>query len=416
MMWRCQQFRPPESQTPEAARRGSVLPLFAVLLFALLPLMALIIHTGLVTLTRRQMQTAVNTAAIEGLRFRDDASLTETERREWVRELVSAVFDDNLNSDAGDAMQFGAGPVLDIDGGVELGDSDFRALTKVSVPTERAYKPDLQLNETDQPHGDMLRGNNVFDSDDPNHDSHQESPDYSREDFEPQPGGDAFLVRLRRTRSPDGTAPSLDDVPGISSTGPTVPFLFGRGPYGGREFLNRRERGTIVRATAICRIRPVLTAGWYNMAIDGGVGPIVLTYSEWVGATQPIPVTNAHFVDTTGPPLSVGTDRPAAGTPVNLSGDSRYVAIVDDDSSRVIGFGSGVLQFDTMAGTGTVTRGASTTAARNASALLLSPVSGLSEADWDAVFAAHRRFDADSTSYEPQSEPLLAPAAMRSMN
>ncbi len=52
-------------------RQGSTLPLFAVLLFAMIPLMSLIVHVGLITLTRRQMQTAVNTAALEGLR--DDA-------------------------------------------------------------------------------------------------------------------------------------------------------------------------------------------------------------------------------------------------------------------------------------------------------------------------------------------------------
>ena len=61
-------FRPERGVRSHSSsrRRGVVLTWFAVLLFALLPLMMLIVHLGMVTLTRRQMQTAVNTAALEG--------------------------------------------------------------------------------------------------------------------------------------------------------------------------------------------------------------------------------------------------------------------------------------------------------------------------------------------------------------
>jgi len=96
-------------------RRGTVLTWFAIFLFVLMPLMTLIVHLGMVTLTRRQMQTAVNSAAMEGLRLRDDDSLSETQRRERVRDLVSSVFDDNLNpSGTVDALNLGAGPIIGI--------------------------------------------------------------------------------------------------------------------------------------------------------------------------------------------------------------------------------------------------------------------------------------------------------------
>ncbi|MEZ6066744.1 MAG: hypothetical protein R3B90_13795 [Planctomycetaceae bacterium] len=377
------------------------MPLFAVLLFALLPLMALVIHAGFVTLTRRQMQTAVHTAAIEGLRFRDDASLSEPERRGQVRDLVAAVFDDNLNSDGTDAMQFGAGPTLDINSGVELGDSDFRALTTVSVPSERAFKPELQLNETDQVHGDMVRGSSVFDPIDPDHDSHEESPDYSREDFESQPGGDAFLVRLRRTRSPDGTAPPMDAVPGVSSTGPTVPVLFGRGPYGGTEFLNRRERGTIVRATAIAQARPVITVEVPapSDGLDEGLALFDIQRSSWdsLTSTSVTFATNGAFDSGVSgrlivrQVLTLGEETDALGSTradgeLELDAD-RIVPIVDsiNGTDRVIAFG--LIRLTGSGGSYTLSRLPEAVVPRNASAQFLIPVS-VSGADFEDVWAA----------------------------
>ena len=58
-----------------------------------------------------------------------------------------------------------------------------------------------------------------------------EADDYTRADFMPSSGaaasasGSAFLVRMRRTNNLNG----LDQEPGISSGGPTLPILFGRG-------------------------------------------------------------------------------------------------------------------------------------------------------------------------------------------
>ena len=44
---------------------------FAMLTFALMALAALVIDLGMAMLTQRKMQTAVDSAALEGIRFRD---------------------------------------------------------------------------------------------------------------------------------------------------------------------------------------------------------------------------------------------------------------------------------------------------------------------------------------------------------
>ena len=248
-----------------SARRGSIMTLFAVLLFALLPLMALIIHTGFVTLTRRQMQTAVNTAAKEGLRIQFSGG-----SRSDVSELLSLVFDDDLDTAADSQdMTLGAGPDITLTDGIAINGSNFRASRQISGANLGVYTPSppnqLQTNLGDETHGDMVAG----DYDETELD-HTEDPDYSRNDFNPGVNIDAFLVRMRRTNDLDGRPPSETD--GIASAGPPIPFLFGRGGstlavYDASApdpnnpdpaaLLNRRERGTIVRATAIAQARPV---------------------------------------------------------------------------------------------------------------------------------------------------------------
>ena len=86
-----------------------------------------------------------------------------------------------------------------------------------------------------------------------------EGDDYTRADFTPAPSGsstgNAFLVRMRRTNNTSG----LDQEPGVSSGGPTLPILFGRGSLmarsGGSGQLSVAS-GITVRATAIAGRSP----------------------------------------------------------------------------------------------------------------------------------------------------------------
>jgi hypothetical protein len=411
------------SDRSRSNRRGSIMTLFAVLLFALLPLMALIVHTGFVTLTRRQMQTAVNTGAIEGLRFRDE--LSEPDRRQQVSRLVASLFDDDLTPGNGDPMQFGAGPLLDITGGQTLGSSDFRALTTVSVPDDRAWKPELESNTGDDRHGDQVAGNYVYDVTDPDHDSHEESSDYSREDFEPQAGGDSFLVRLRRTRLPDGTAPPLDDVLNVSSTGPTIPFLFGRVPYGnadgGTSLLNQRERGTVVRATAIAKASPALTVGTWSSDVGVGAAPIWVEQTQWDGlddgVAENVTISGATLLDTGMLLFGTFDDRPVVavgdtlesvppGAAVSVMGE-RYVPVyrvLTSGNRYVVGFGLADFSIDQSAG-GTITRITSRIGEGNCSAHWRANLSAVPAADLIELLA----------NRNSQHQPLLAPALVRAI-
>src|SRR5207237_332938 len=148
-------------------------------------------------LTQVQMQNAADTAALEGLR-RDPS--TGQPGRAAARDLVARVFDDDLDPTNGDPdRQFGAGPIVNLTAGV----GDLHGLQTLSVPDTHVYKPDLQFNEENLPHGDMVRGTFVY-SGDP---APSEDAAYSRNDFTPSDTGSAFLVRMRRSNE-------LQDLPG----------------------------------------------------------------------------------------------------------------------------------------------------------------------------------------------------------
>ena len=408
-------------------RPGTVLIWFAVFLFALLPLMALVVHLGMATLSRRQMQTAVNSAALEGVRLSD--ALPDSERRSKVQDLVAAIYDDNLNSDTEDAMQFGAGPVIAFDDeptDIVLPGTAFRASRTIRRENIGVYDPDLESNESNEQHGDMVAGQYQPTA------SHNEDATYSREDFlldgdtgyNSTVGEDSFLVRLRRTRSTVNPVPVLDDVPGVSSTGPTVPFLFGRGPYGGPELLNRRERGTIVRATAIAQKQPA-----YRVGIpDGGLIPpligllnVQMDIGVWA-AGAPFNIGNNRAIEAQlfDPDLrrvtTVG-EVPFEDAGASPSEEAGFVVLTDGNvlnstgmpERRIVGFGFAVgVAFD----------GAQLTfmrtipqpvAERNASATVIPPTDGAwDNLDLTSLFGVVRQ-------HADNGLLLLAPALRRAV-
>lgn len=265
-------------------RRGATLLLFAALLFALLGIAALVIDLGMAIQARGQMQSAVETTALEGLRGfdPDDPEATDEDSRSDARALLFQVFDDDLDPGNGDLLHYGAGPVLSLTGGIPLGDSSFHASALLTVPQPRVYDPfDLawpfQLNLENDSGGDMVRG--VFKTasqGDPI--LHKEKGDYTRDDFEPAEDGPALLVRLRR--SDEGSAD------GSRSSGPVLPYLFGRGTMMG---LEAKARGITVRATAIAQGKPAMSAGpaypsslYPDFAGRPGLAPFALTHAFWV--------------------------------------------------------------------------------------------------------------------------------------
>ncbi len=243
-------------------RRGYVLILFALFAFGLFALAALVIDMGFVRLSQRQMQTAVDGAALEGLR----------NGREEANKLVVYVFDDDLDAANGDPRNFGAGPILNFEGGV--GDPTFAASQLISVPTSHVYKPmqsngepGIETNELNDADGDMVKG---------------VSPD----------GQPTFTTRMKRSRE--------SPVPGISTSGPPVPLLFGRGSLiqlSTPGDYSPLQHGITVRATAIAQATRVKSVGKSIGAgkaelPDGLAGalPLVIMRSSWEGDLSSVTV------------------------------------------------------------------------------------------------------------------------------
>jgi hypothetical protein len=264
------------------ARRGYTLVFFAMFLFGFMALAALVIDVGFARLAQRQMQTAVDAAALEGLRFRDevpediakfivesggvpppeanrdDPEWREYARRWLARHMVRATFEDYVDPKTGVWIQYGAGPTIDFEGGI--GPAELAAAQTLVPESLGVWKPVLELNRANEKHGDLVAGEY-----DPEKE-HWELPDYTRDDFK-TPGDSGFLARLRRTNNFLG----LDDIEGVSSHGPTIPFMFGRATAIGKipgEIYSPREHGMTVRATAIADAKPVLSVGLPNRDVN----------------------------------------------------------------------------------------------------------------------------------------------------
>lgn len=276
--------------------------LFVLLVFALLGIAALCVDIGFASLSQSQMQTAADTAALEGVRLRDYHEyhlFGAPYRRGRVSELVRQVFDDDMHPTQGvapttiespipgappppgpmpaddrDELMLGAGPIYRLSDG--LGSANASALLTApqggAMTTDERWvdDPRLQENTLNRPNGDMLTGAyNPFAS-------HAEGDDYTRPDFTPAvtsplpPSWDAisFLVRMRRTTGSNAS----DDTSGVSSRGAALPLLFGMGSMiqsnDGSGYDPRRD-GLTVRATAVAVGRAPLTIG-PPLVLDSG--------------------------------------------------------------------------------------------------------------------------------------------------
>jgi hypothetical protein len=260
-------------------RAGVALVLFALLVFGLMGIMAVAIDVGVASLTQAQMQNAVDTAAIEGMRLRnfmEDPHLSDRDRRPHVSELIQMVFDDNLHPTGGvkptpwpwyhgglagmppdgpDQLNLGAGPVWDMqpgEGAFNVGET-YNPFPKVydDPVLETNFEP---VNEVD---GDMVAGTYMWNV------PHVEQSDYTRADFDTathdyneSKRALGFLVRMRRCNEPA--------IPGESSGAPALPFLFGLGStirQADGSAWNPRTDGITVRAEAIASVRPAMTVG-----------------------------------------------------------------------------------------------------------------------------------------------------------
>jgi hypothetical protein len=437
----------------------------------LLAIAALVIDLGYVTLTRVQMQSAADSAALEGLRWRDEAppqpaqvcpfddpgalsadELRDFSRREAARELVCLSFSDpnDVNYlDPQNGRQPGAGPVVTLTGG----ETAFNAFQTASLPTSlHVYRPLLQRNQDNAVYGDLVSGTAgagaPFDPSCPvanNTIQYREDCSYNRSDFLPAvpsaPGdptaslqSPSFLVRLRRTSdfqtldNDNQLTLSAGDSTGVSSSGPTMPLLFGQGSTIHLETdstlnpnnYNPRFHGITVRATAITDARPALQVGLRQPGIPG-VAPFALERSAWQSTAQPI-----NLDGLSGYYLGVAADvihsQATVGyVPVlqacqggSSAGLTDFVPIVDGTLNRVIGFGLAAWSIDCAAGQVTVTPSITlqqAVAPRNATASMANigpALAGLTVSEINAVMTANR-----SLLGAAMIPTVLAPAVVR---
>ena len=173
---------------------------------------------------------------------------------------------------SGGTVHFGAGPIVNFSGGI--GPSNFAAAQTMTLPAggPPIYQPvradglpGLELNAANAQNGDVSSGTYGAN---PNYGATQladEDDSYNRRDFSSSQGtaasaAPAFLVRMRRTNNLNG----LDQEPGISSSGPTLPIPFGRGSMMARSGEPGQFSvlsGVTVRATAIASGAPTRTVG-----------------------------------------------------------------------------------------------------------------------------------------------------------
>lgn len=280
------------------ARRGVVLVFFALFVWIVMGIAALVIDQGVARLTQRQLHSAADGVALEAMRDRDQARNVEEindffrDRRRRVRanrfsswhftpELVTGVTDPGGIFRGGGAfidLEEGRG---EIDASPQVLASGFGA-PRLSANYQFDGDSATPLNLR---WGDVVSGTfkghdwdpgDILDSDPPGgvvgfdgNPIHLEDDKYVRSDFEPAAPGDApfadsMVVRLRRTKAraqeqsdndPLGE-PDHESQGAVSSSGDALPYFYGRGttmagiPNEGREYSPRRD-GQRIRATAI---------------------------------------------------------------------------------------------------------------------------------------------------------------------
>ncbi|MCU0725517.1 MAG: Tad domain-containing protein [Planctomycetes bacterium] len=223
----------------------------------------------------------------------------------------------------------------------------------------------------------------------------------------------ALLVRLRRTADPTDPSlvPPLDDQAGISSAGPALTYLLGRGSLIDN---SRRRDGIVVRATAIAAARPATTVGRPLAGVRGST-PFVLEYDFWnslgYGAVvlDADPAGNLTFGGATvgfcvaRRAWSIGNDPSGAAVGLTAPGGGEvFVPIYDElDVTRIVGFG-------TVEATGLpdgiqMTRLFRSIAPVNASATVAPGLAGLPNNLLRAILGRNRAL----------AEPLRAPVLVR---
>lgn len=297
-------------------RRGYTLVFFAMMLFGIMAMAALVIDIGFVRLTQRQMKLATDSGALVGLGLSDveaadrntfvgRTSATDSGRRQAVANVVAATFDDDFDN-LSDAQNFGVGPDVSMTGGIPLNDG-FHGSQDLDLLDPPVYKPQVELNPTNDPRGDIVIAEN------------------------PATGDYTMQVRLQRN--------SVGAIPDIASNGGSVPYLFARASLLPSQ-LKATGIGLTVDSSAM--LRPVVRVGVKQVV--GGVsipGAIPFAISRPVWESLPPNVSTSTLLGS-GSCGSLSTELTQIGQPADIdpspTQNDGYCPIVDA-ADRVIGFG-----------------------------------------------------------------------------
>lgn len=314
------------SQRHARDRRGQSLILIFFTLIALIGVLALTLDYGFILLARRQMQTGVNAAALEGARDIDGSG------RQHAADLLRNIYDDDLDPTQNDTT-IGAGIARSLIQGdgfqmMTIGAGDGLTNT-LANRSSFVYRPTPELNIGNDQNGDFVQGD-YDETVQPTEDAN-----YDRADgFTPNAQGDAFLARLRRTHNPD----DLDQVRDVSSSGGGLPLLIGNLAWFGATDPNARfsirRDGVTVRATAIAQ-EQVAVRVWVISNDDVyGALPLNISRTDFLAGNLATAIQSSPIT-----PTSIGEEVTNL-TPASLPTIPGYIAIFEPVNSinRVIGF------------------------------------------------------------------------------
>ena len=278
---------------PCRSRRGGYALVFlGLFLIGILAIATLVVDVALARVTQDQMQTAAEASVLAGLRINTGASAAnDIAAHTSASFFASLAFADNSGeTSTGEgplipAAQTPGMPSPTLYAGETL---DIRSAGPYNATSNPPLQP-LALNEPGNlKNGDIVSGIYAYDATTPLRDL--ESPvDYSRTDFAAgSPPSTALLVRLRRVNSLFGTKNPLDNVNGVSTSGPALNFLFGHGTFihgtSDNATYSPMRDGLAVRATSIASLRPATAVGWpatNGATTTPGSAPFALTLAEW---------------------------------------------------------------------------------------------------------------------------------------
>lgn len=269
--------------------RGASLILAVLLFVTIFGIAALTIDLGFARLTQDEMQTAADAASLEGLR----ALASGGDAQGTANALVTRNY-----TDLSDATVQGQGPAIGLDAGL----TEIHASETLTIPGVGVYSPQTLEPVSTLPEGDLVSGS-ITDTTGLAA-SAPELVDFTIAGFTTPSttpiSPTALLARLRRTAPVlDPSLPGPDNEPGVSSSLPAVPFLFGHGAFihgagADADFTTYSplRDGIKVRATAIATLQPAMAVGWQSGgAASVGAAHFTIPDTAWTGG--PVTVTLA---------------------------------------------------------------------------------------------------------------------------